>query len=236
MTRMIRELQPGIVINNRASLPGDFDTPEGRLGAYQDWRPWESCIPISKNWCYTGQPAHPFDHLLHLLVGAACGDGNLLSSWGPHWDGAFDEGQKQRLFEIGDWLKENGPSIYRTRGGPWKPTSWGGSTRHGNTAYIHLFTRPVGSLTLPSIPGRQVVAAKMLVGGAPASFQQTATHLTLSLPRTAAINGDLVVALTMNGSLDGLPAISADSGRSFAADPSTYGAIVSRGRPDGVSP
>ena len=167
MARMIRELQPGIVLNNRASLPGDFDTPEGKLGDFQDWRPWESCIPLSDAWCYTGQPAHSFDHVMHLLVGAACGNGNLLLSWGPHWNGAFDEGQKQRLFEIGDWLNENGESIYGTRGSPWKPAAWGGSTRKGKTAYIHLFTRPAAPLVLPSIPGRQVVSAKMLARAYP---------------------------------------------------------------------
>ena len=80
MTRMIRDLQPGIVINNRASLPGDFDTPEGRLGTFQDWRPWESCIPLCDAWCYTGAPAHSFEHVLHLIAGAAMGNGNLLSS------------------------------------------------------------------------------------------------------------------------------------------------------------
>lgn len=129
VTRMIRELQPGIVINNRASIPGDYDTPEGHLGAFQDWRPWETCIPIADGWSYTGKPARSFEHLLHLVAGAACGNGNLLPSWGPHWDGGFDEEQKERLFEIGDWLQLNGESIYGTRGGPWKPTSWGGATK-----------------------------------------------------------------------------------------------------------
>jgi hypothetical protein len=208
LTRMIRELQPGIVINNRASLPGDFDTPEGHLGSFQDWRPWETCIPISSEWCYTGKPAKSFASLLQLLVGAACGNGNLLASWGPHWDGAFDEDQKQRLFEVGDWLKANGTSIYSTRGGPWKPGAWGGSTHRENNLFLHLFTRPAGPLVLPGIPGRQVVSAKMLVGGEPVSFTQTATQLTLSLPEDAVIKGDLVVELTMDASLDGLPSIS----------------------------
>jgi alpha-L-fucosidase len=229
MTHMIRKLQPGIVINNRASLPGDYDTPEGHLGSFQDWRPWESCIPLSEGWCYTGQPAHSFEHLLHLLVGAACGNGNLLSSWGPHWDGSFDEGQKQRLFEIGDWLKKNGESIYGTRGGPWTPTSWVGSTHKGKMAYIHLFNRPMGSLVLPTIPDRRVVAAKMLVGGMPVAFKQTADMLTLSIPGKDTIKGDLVVALTMNESLDGLPSVSPDDvGCTFATDPGTFGKIVSR--------
>ncbi|WP_310558921.1 alpha-L-fucosidase [Flavobacterium sp.] len=228
-TRMIRELQPGIVINNRASLPGDYDTPEGHLGAFQDWRPWESCIPIADAWSYTGKPAHSFEHLLHLLAGAACGNGNLLSSWGPHWDGAFDEGQKQSLFEIGDWLSLNGESIYGTRGGPWKPVSWGGSTHKGNKAYIHLFNRPTGPLVLPAIPNRKVRAAKLLVSGEAVVFKEKANLLSLTIPGDQTIKGDLVVELTMNESLDGLPSLSVeDLGSTFAIDTATYGAIISR--------
>ena len=229
VTRMIRELQPGIVINNRASLPGDFDTPEQHLGGFQDWRPWETCIPLSSEWCYSGKPARSFDQLMQLIVGAACGNGNLLLSWGPHWDGAFDEGQKQRLFEIGDWLKVNGASIYGTRGGPWKPAAWGGSTRHGTTAYIHLFRRPTGTLVLPVIPGRRVASAKLLASGESVPFTQTSTQLTLTIPGEEPVKGDMVVALTMDGSLDGLPAIAADQfACAFATDSGTYGHIVSR--------
>jgi alpha-L-fucosidase len=231
VNRMIRELQPGIVINNRASLPGDFDSPEQHLGDYQDHRPWETCMPISKAWCYSGDPARPFDQLIHLLAGAACGNGNLLASWGPHWNGAYDEAQKQRLFEIGDWLKVNGAAIYGTRGGPWKPATWGGSTRNGKTAYIHLFTRPgSGSLMLPAIPGRKVVSAKLLAGDEAVPFKQSGARIIMSIPGQGAIRGDLVVALTMDDSLDGLHAVSAEAplGASFEIDPGTYGTVVSR--------
>lgn len=229
LTRMIRQLQPGICINNRASIPGDFDTPEQHLGDYQDHRPWETCIPISSFWCYSGHPARSFDQLIHLLAGAACGNGNLLASWGPHWDGAFDEAQKQRLFEVGDWLRANGASIYGTRGGPWKPAPWGGATRKGNKAYIHLFSRQQSDLVLPAIPGRTVVSAQLLVGGEKVVFKQNARELALALPGSGAVKGDLVVELTMSDSLDGLPAL--DAGEftcAFAADPATYGKVVSR--------
>jgi alpha-L-fucosidase len=210
ITRLIRKLQPGIVINNRASLPGDFDTPEGRLGAFQDWRPWESCIPLSDAWCYTGKPAHSFDHLLHLLVGAACGNGNLLLSWGPHWNAQFDQDQKKRLFEIGDWLRINGKSIYSTSGGPWKPASWGGSTRYGNTAYIHLFNKPEGELILPSIPGLNILSARLLANGVPVPFTQNSRQISLAIPQNVTINGDLVLELTIDQSIDGIASIDAD--------------------------
>jgi alpha-L-fucosidase len=55
LTRMVRELQPGIIINNRASLPGDFDTPEQKIGMYL-LRRWESCITLCKSWSWSPTP------------------------------------------------------------------------------------------------------------------------------------------------------------------------------------
>jgi len=34
LTRMVRKLQPGIIINNRVCIPGDFDTPEQKIGIH----------------------------------------------------------------------------------------------------------------------------------------------------------------------------------------------------------
>ncbi|MFO1530225.1 MAG: alpha-L-fucosidase [Kiritimatiellia bacterium] len=119
LTRSIRELQPGILMNNRCSVPGDFDTPEQRLGFYQDWRAWESCMCLTHSWSYSGTPPKPRDQIIQMLVNNACCDGNLLLSWGPHWNGEFDPGEKSRLLEVGAWLTDNGRAIYGTRGGPW---------------------------------------------------------------------------------------------------------------------
>ncbi len=40
-----------------------------------------------------------------------CCDGNLMLGLGPQWNGEFTEAKKTRLFEIGDWLMQNGRSI-----------------------------------------------------------------------------------------------------------------------------
>ena len=48
--KMVRELQPDILINNRTGDGGDYDTPEQRVGKYQDDRPWETCMTICRQW------------------------------------------------------------------------------------------------------------------------------------------------------------------------------------------
>jgi alpha-L-fucosidase len=228
MTRMIRQLQPGIVINNRASIPGDFDTPECHLGDFQTHRPWETCIPLSKAWCYTGEPAHSFDHIIRLIVGAAYGNGNLLISWGPKWDGEYEAGQTARLMEIGSWLKLNGESIYGTRGGPWKPSPWGGTTRNGKTAYVHLFSKPQGELKLQDLPGKKLIKAEMLVTKAPVQAKQEAGFISLLIPAEEKIKGDLVVALHFDESIDSLVAIEpTERASTFAIDTATYGKQLS---------
>ena len=50
--RMARQLQPGILINNRSSIPGDFDTPEEHVGMFQNHRPWESCFSLATQWSW----------------------------------------------------------------------------------------------------------------------------------------------------------------------------------------
>ena len=39
---------------------------------------------------------------------------------------------------MGQWLEKYGYTIYETRGGPFKPTDWGVSTRKNNKIYLHI--------------------------------------------------------------------------------------------------
>ena len=137
LTREVRRLQPHIVVNNRASVPGDFDTPEQRLGGFQNWRPFEAAVSLEDTWSYTGGPHKSADEVVSLLVNSAENNGNLLLSIGPHWSGDFDPAEVATLRQVGQWLTRNGAAIYGTRGGPWKAHPWGGSTYRGATAYVH---------------------------------------------------------------------------------------------------
>lgn len=224
ITRLIRELQPGIIINNRCSVPGDFDTPEGRLGTFQNWRPWESCICLTDSWSYSATPPKGLDQLIRMLASNACGDGNLLLSWGPHWDGAFDEGECQRLLELGAWLEQNGTAIFGTRGGPWKPNSWGGSVHRGDTIYLHITDLPGELLDLPCLPGRTLLSARLLPGET-ISFTKTETGLRFMIPRALGRAADTIVELKVDKPVHDLEPVSTGV-QSLFCDTTTYGQRV----------
>ena len=159
----VRRLQPHILINNRAGLPGDFDTPEQRLGMFQDDRPWESCISLGPHWAWSPGEVKSTKELVRLLVGTAGGDGNLLISTGARSDGSFDPAHVRRLLDVGDWLENYGHTIYGTRGGPWAPGNWGGTTHVGNTVYVHVTDWPDTVLALPDL-GREIRGAQLVTG------------------------------------------------------------------------
>ncbi len=132
--KMIRALQPQVLINNRAGLPGDFDTPEQRVGRFQTDRPWESCITICRQWAWKpNDRMKPLKQCIATLVRCAGGDGNLLLNVGPMPTGEIEPRQVARLKEIGSWLDRCVQSIYATRGGPFRPASWGAATCKGKT-------------------------------------------------------------------------------------------------------
>ena len=135
----IRKVQPDILVNNRTGAKGDFDTPEQRIGGFQNDRPWETCMTIARQWAWKpNDEVKSLEQCLHSLIRAAGGDGNLLFSVGPMADGRIEPLQVDRLREMGQWMKKNGFTIYGTRGGPFKPTDWGVSTRKGDKIYLHI--------------------------------------------------------------------------------------------------
>jgi len=197
LTRMIRKLQPGILINNRASLPGDFDTPEQKIGSFQTHRPWESCICLCSTWSYSDTPVKSPKQLVDMLVTSLCGDGNMLLSWGPQWSGAFAPHQITALDTVGGWVKKNGEAVYGTRAGPWIPGKWGGSVHRGKSVYLHIRSLPQGNiLKLEGLKPR-VLNAK-IHGGAKIPFQQTGESFEITVPAGAVDPLSTVVELTLD--------------------------------------
>lgn len=198
MFKMIRELQPHIIINNRAGLAADHDTPEQRIGKFQNDRAWETCMTICRQWAWKpNDQMKSFKQCIQTLVSTVGGDGNLLFNVGPMPDGRIEPRQVDRLKEMGQWLKKYGESIYGTRGGPFKTGSWGASTHKGSNIYIHVYNWNENNLLLPPIP-KKITASTILTGGN-AKVKQTEEAVEISVPKEHRQEVDTIIKLQLDG-------------------------------------
>ncbi|ARV16556.1 alpha-L-fucosidase [Polaribacter sp. SA4-12] len=81
--------------------------------------PWLTDNSISKQkWIWHKDlKCYPTNNLVDDLVDIVSKNGNLLLNVAPHPNGTIPDDQKQRLREMGKWLKLNGEAIYESR--PW---------------------------------------------------------------------------------------------------------------------
>jgi len=215
---LIKSLQPGVIINNRlcvlggynrqpAPYLGDMDTPEQRLGSFQNTRPWESCMCVLKaphgGWSYRtdGKPKS-FEECLKTLIGCATGDGNLLLDVGPNAEGIIPDNQADPLLKVGAWLSKYGESIYGTHGGPYLNGAWGGSTYKGDTIYLHIakWNGEKGDrIDLPPLKAKTLKATCLTCPSIPVNFNQTPAGISISLPAEGHDPVDTLVALQLSG-------------------------------------
>jgi len=202
---LVKKLQPRIIVDNRLDLGvkqgnqlmlnpnADYYTPEQQIGAYEDQRPWETCMTICQQWSW--KPADKMKspaEVVSILCRVVGGDGNLLLNVGPMPDGRIEPRQVEVLKQVGAWMRVNGESIYGTRGGPWKPTAALASTRKGRTIFVHILKWPEGAVKLPNIPAR-IISAKIL-GAGKAEVHQAESGIEISVaPAKREPNGTVVV-------------------------------------------
>ena len=144
MNKMVFQLQPDIIVNNRNGLPGDFATPEQRIVASKGGRAWESCMTMNESWGYQKADKDWKSSLtiVRNLITCAHDTGNYLLNIGPKPDGSVPEESVRILTEVGEWMDKNGPTIYQSepcRGGGHVYASY---TRKGNTLYMHISDWP----------------------------------------------------------------------------------------------
>ena len=214
---LVRKLQPQIIINNRLDLStqeneamlnsnADYYTPEQRIGAYDDQRPWETCMTLGTQWSWKPKDAikSPAE-VIGILARVTGGDGNLLLDVGPMPDGHIEPRQVDVLEQVGAWMARNGESIYGTRGGPWKPTTDIASTRKGKTVYVHILKWPATVLNLSDISAK-LVGAKLLNGGT-LQARQTQNGIEISVAPSQRDGSDTVVVLTFDRDVMQIPAL-----------------------------
>jgi alpha-L-fucosidase len=198
----IRAIQPDIIANNRTGAQGDFDTPEQRIGGFNNQRPWETCMTIAKQWSWKpNDQVKSLEQCMQTLIRTAGGDGNLLFNVGPKSDGSIEPEQIARLKEMGQWMQKYGQSIYGTRGGPFKPTDWGVSTRHGNKIYLHILSW-FGNKPIIELPDIGVAITKChIIDGGTVKVSKKGKNYFLELPKNGLKPIDTIVELEMAGDI-----------------------------------
>jgi alpha-L-fucosidase len=173
MNKMIFELQPEIVVNNRNKLTGDFSTPEQRIVAETGGRAWESCMTMNDSWGYQAADDNWKNSrtILRNLITCARDDGNYLLNIGPKPDGSIPEPSVRALREAGEWLQTNGHTIYETDICQVRRSNYASFTRKGNTLFMHVHFWP-GEYVAVSGLRVKVTAAKLIKTGEPVTFAQ----------------------------------------------------------------
>ena len=170
LIKMVRQLQPGIIVNDRLDLRDvqggwDFSTPEQtKLSKWPEVDgkkiAWETCQTFSGSWGYYRDEYTWKDNkqLLVLLIESVSKGGNLLLNVGPTGRGTLDHRAQQALSEMGEWMKVNNRSVYGCTQAPsefkapdntlltYNPTT--------KRLYIHLLDYPLQNFKLEGYKGK----------------------------------------------------------------------------------
>jgi len=169
LLKLIRKLQPGIIVDNRLDLADyadgqDFETPEQvstqELAKYRG-RTWETCQTFSGSWGYYRDENTWKTHqqLLDLLITATGNGGNLILNVGPTARGEFDHRAKSALDSIATWMHAHNKAIY---GCTFAPREYAipehtklTYNAKAKRLYVHMYSYPQdGRLVLPGYAGK----------------------------------------------------------------------------------
>ena len=179
--KMLRELQPGMIINNRLGEPFDVKVSEQTITPAEPGHDWEACMTLNDNWGF-----HAGDHnwkkpadVINLLLTCAQGDGNLLLNIGPRADGIIPQESVDILDTVGEWLKGARESVVRSERHPF---SWNCTARpitaKGNKVFLHFLKDPCGEFCWGDLKNN-VVKAYWLDNGESIAFEKIGDRLFL---------------------------------------------------------
>ena len=203
LNRMVRELQPRIIINNRSGLAEDVDTPEQAVVASAKGRVWESCMTIGDYWGYHAgeNDLKSSSHLIRLLARTVSGGGNYILNVGPLADGPIQPESVERLEDIGSWMDVNAAAIHGCGRPPEGINAHylGCVTAKGPTVYVHVHAWP-GETAVFTAETTRFTSARFLADGRPVkvSHGENGRVFLSGLPKKAPDPRATVIALEVS--------------------------------------
>lgn len=182
LVKMVRKIQPDILIDNRLGgnphhsepevYAGDFEGPEQVIPSYPMLNengypiPWELCLTLNNHWGYAANDFQykSSEEMVRILVNCVSKGGNLLLNVGPDALGEIPEESVKILKGIGKWMKENGESIYGCSIADYPTPEWGRYTQNGNILYAHIMMQMAGQICLSGLKGK-IESATLLRDG-----------------------------------------------------------------------
>lgn len=188
MNAMVKRLQPGILVNDRNRLDGDFTTPEQNIAGTPPGRAWQACMTLNENWGFSrgdDQWKTP-QHVAMLLQRVASSGGSLLLNIGPKPDGTVPPESVRILNAVGGWLQRNGEAIHNpSQERVTICCAVGGHTVAGGNGYVHAQWYNSPEIGVGGIVSK-VKKVTVLGTGQKVKFEQTGTRLRLlELPSKA---------------------------------------------------
>lgn len=161
LEEMVIDLQPDILLNDRADLNRGVITPEQhqpREPLTRDGLPviWEACQTMNGSWGYHRDNLDwkSSEMILKMLIDTVSKDGNLLMNIGPNGRGEFDFRSLDRLEDIGEWMQVHSRSIYGAGHSNHQTPIDCRYTQNGKSLYLHIYSWPFKHIHLDGLSGK----------------------------------------------------------------------------------
>jgi len=184
LIKMIRGINPEIIINDRAGIPQDIITPEQTITTEWPKYPgtdenaaWEACQTFSGSWGYNRDEMSwkTPEMLIRMLLNSVTGGGNLIMNVGPTPRGYFDKRADKALDVFAEWMKYNNRSIYGcTKAEPEFIAPAGtqlSQSADEKRLYIHLIEYPFCELKMKGMAGK-IAHVQFLHDGSALKFRE----------------------------------------------------------------
>ena len=215
---LVHSIQPGCLVNGRVGhydkeLLGDYQslTDNGMpVGGIEEY--WETPQTLNDTWGY-----NKFDEnwkspkeIIRRMVSIVSKGGNYLLNVGPTGEGAIPMPSVAILKRVGEWISQNGESIYGTSPSPFpQELPWGFCTKKGSLLYLHVFSWPENDILKVDGLNNRIKTAYMLANPDESIRVQQGKkgEIQIHLPDPPSDHINVVVVLEISGMIDVDPLI-----------------------------